>query len=108
MASTKEMILVDDVENKAFSSGIIEPKTDKQILFNNIDRIHTTDMGTDRIKKNLSLGEVDVVEWCKSKIMSEKAEIRRQGKNWYICDEGCIITVNARSYTIITAHKEKR
>ena len=27
---------------------------------------------------------------------------------WYICIEGCIITVNASSYTIITAHKEKR
>ncbi|SEF85337.1 Protein of unknown function [Butyrivibrio sp. Su6] len=81
---------------------------DKQILFDNIDRIHTTAMGVDRIKKNLSLGEVDVVDWCKSKIMSKKAEISKQGKNWYICIEGCIITVNASSYTIITAHKEKR
>ncbi len=53
---------------------------DKQILFDNIGRIQTTDMGVDRIKKNLSLGEVDVVEWCKSKIMSEKAEISKQGK----------------------------
>lgn len=81
---------------------------DKQILFDNIDRIHTTAMGVDRIKKNLSLNEVDVVEWCKSKIMSKKAEISKQGKNWYICIEGCIFTVNASSYTIITAHKEKR
>ena len=45
---------------------------DKQILFDNIDRIHTTDMGVDRIKKNLSLDEADVVEWCTYKIMSEK------------------------------------
>ena len=81
---------------------------DKQILFDNIDRVHTTDMGVDRVKKNLSLGEVDVVEWCKSMIMSEKAEISKQGKNWYICVGGCTITVNASSYTIITAHKEKR
>ena len=44
------------------------------------DRIHTTAMGVDRIKKNLSLNEVDVVEWCKSKIMSKKAEISKQGK----------------------------
>ena len=28
---------------------------DKQILFDNIDRMHTTAMGVDRIKKNLSL-----------------------------------------------------
>ena len=42
---------------------------DKQILIDNIERIHTTVMGADRIKKNLSLDEADVVEWCKSKIM---------------------------------------
>ena len=81
---------------------------DKRILFDNMDRIHTTDMGVERIKRNLSLEGVDVVEWCKSKITSENAEISKQGKNWYICVEGCIITVNASSYTIITAHKEKR
>ena len=43
---------------------------DKQILFDNIDRIHTTAMGEDRIKKNLSLDEADVVKWCKSKIIN--------------------------------------
>lgn len=91
-----------------FSSGINGKETDIQKLVDNIDRVHTTDLGADRIKKNLSLGEVDVVEWCKSKILSEKAEISKQGKNWYVCIEGCIITVNASSYTIITAHKEKR
>ena len=91
-----------------FSSGINGKETDIQKLVDNIDRVHTTDLGADRIKKNLSLGEVDVVEWCKSKILSEKAEISKQGKNWYVCIEGCIITVNAGSYTIITAHKEKR
>lgn len=25
---------------------------DKQVLFNNIDKVHTTEMGIDRIKKN--------------------------------------------------------
>jgi hypothetical protein len=29
------------------------------------------------------------------KILSEKAEISKQRKNWYVCIEGCIITVNA-------------
>ena len=28
---------------------------DKQVLFNNIDKVHTTEMGIDRIKKNLKL-----------------------------------------------------
>ena len=34
---------------------------DKQILYDNIDKIHTTAMGMDRIKKNLSLYEADVI-----------------------------------------------
>ena len=33
--------------------------------------------------------------------------ITRNGKNWYISIDACKITVNAHSYTIITAHKEK-
>ncbi len=78
-----------------------------QILFDNMDRIHTTDMGIERIRRNLALGDTDVVQWCKSRILSEEAKIYRQGKNWYISVEHCVITVNASSYTIITAHKEK-
>ncbi len=42
------------------------------------------------------------------KIKSDNAVITRNGKNWYINIDACIITVNAYSYTIITAHKEKR
>lgn len=76
------------------------------ILIENIDRVHTTDMGVDRIRKNLSLGKIDVVAWCKKKILNEDAEIERRGKNWYVHIDGCVITVNATSYTIITCHKE--
>ena len=61
-----------------------------------------------RIKRNLSLDTDDVAEWCKFKISSGNAVITRNGKNWYVNVDGCIITVNAYSYTIITAHKEKR
>ncbi|HHQ8779908.1 TPA: DUF3781 domain-containing protein [Clostridioides difficile] len=50
----------------------------------------------------------DVVNWCKTKIESPNAIINRKGKNWYISVYDCIITVNANSYTIITAHKEKK
>ena len=38
-----------------FSSGINGKETDIQKLVDNIDRVHTTDLGADRIKKNLSL-----------------------------------------------------
>lgn len=76
------------------------------ILIENIDRLHTTDMGVDRIRKNLGLGKIDVVAWCKKKILNEDAKIERHGKNWYVHIDGCVITVNATSYTIITCHKE--
>ncbi len=79
-------------------------------LQKNLDKLHTTELGVERIKRNLSLDEGinDVVSWCKTKISSADAMITRNGKNWYVNVDHCIITVNAYSYTIITAHKEKK
>lgn len=76
-------------------------------LLSNIDKLHTTELGIGRIKKNLSLNTNDVVEWCKTKIQSMDARITRNGKNWYVDIDDSILTVNAHSYTIITAHKKK-
>ena len=78
-------------------------------LLENLEKIHTTPMGVERIRRNLALGDdvQDVVAWCKMQIESPSAAITRKGKNWYCSVEGCIITVNAYSYTIITAHKER-
>lgn len=76
-------------------------------LLDNLDELHTTELGVTRIKRNLSLETEDVVAWCKNRIISEGAVITRNGKNWYISIDACIITVNAHSYTIITAHKAK-
>lgn len=73
----------------------------------NLDKLHTTELGIMRIKKNLSLGTDDVVEWCKAKISSPECVITRKGKNWYAQIDGVSITVNTHSYTIITAHREK-
>ena len=77
---------------------------DKQVLFNNIDKVHTTEMGIDRIKKNLKLDTDDVVEYCKNKVLDKKSLIYRKGENWYIENGAIKITINATSYTIITAH----
>lgn len=81
---------------------------DKGELTKNIDKLHTTELGVERIKRNLCLDVDDLVKWCKDKILQANATIYRKGKNWYIeiCD--CKITVNAHSYTIITAHKNKK
>ena len=76
-------------------------------LLSNLDKLHTTELGVIRIKKNISLEDVDVVKWCKEKIDDPKSIITRKGKNWYIQIDNDIITVNAHSYTIITAHKVK-
>lgn len=81
---------------------------ENNVLIENLDKLHTTELGVMRIKRNLSLDTDDVVRWCASKINSSNALIKRNGKNWYINVDGCIITVNAYSYTIITAHKEKK
>lgn len=77
-------------------------------LLENIEKLHTTELGIERIIRNLSLGkETHVVEWCKEKIKEPNAVIFAKGKNWYIKNEDSLITVNAHSYTIITAHKAK-
>ena len=76
-------------------------------LLVNIDRIHTTEMGIDRIKKNLCLDNVDVVEYLKEKIIDKKSNIYKKGKNWYCEVDNIKITINSFSYTIITAHKVK-
>lgn len=77
-------------------------------LSENLDKLHTTELGAVRIKRNLSLDVDDVVAWCREKISSSDAMITRRGKNWYIHIDGCIITVNAGSNTIITAHRERK
>ena len=78
----------------------------KNALIENIIRLHATEMGAERIRRNLGLTE-DPVEWCRSKIMAKNAIIDLRGKNWYVSVDGCVITVNTGSYTIITAHREK-
>ncbi len=76
-------------------------------LISNLDKLHTTELGVLRIKRNLSLDIDDVVDWCKEQIASPDSNIERKGKNFYITINGAIITVNAYSYTIITAHNER-
>jgi len=71
-------------------------------LLDNIDLIHTTVMGMDRIKKNIGFYDLDIL---KNMIKSKNANIYKQGKNWYVEVDEIRITVNSYSYTIITCHK---
>jgi len=76
-------------------------------LIKNIDQLHTTELGAVRIKRNLLLETDNVIRWCRAQILAA-ASIERIGKNWYVTTDGCKITVNANSYTVITAHRLKR
>lgn len=76
-------------------------------LLQNLDKLHTTPLGAERIRRNLGLDAVDVVDWCRRAIRGPESRIVRRGKNWYIAADDDEITVNAHSLTIITAHKIK-
>lgn len=73
-------------------------------LIENIEKLHTTKMGAERIKRNLQMECGDVVQWCRMQILDQDAKTERIGKNWYITAGNYRITVNAHSNTIITAH----
>ena len=75
-------------------------------LLSHLDEIHTTSLGAERIRKNLNLNITDIVVWSKPKIENANSIIRK-GKNWYVHVDDFILTINAHSFTIITAHKEK-
>lgn len=86
----------------------MKPQEAVSEFLKNFEKLHTTPLGEERIRRNLSLTDTkDIVSWCKNKINDPKSMIKREGKNWYITIDGCIFTVNAASYTIITAHMKK-
>lgn len=77
-------------------------------LISNLNQLHTTPLGILRIQRNLSLDTEDVVTWCKGKITADKAIVTRNRKNWYVSVDDCVITINASSNTIITAHRKAK
>ena len=83
------------------------PTTKTELLTaTNFDSLHTTELGAERVRRNLGLHDgADVVLWCKE--AARQADIiTGHGKNWYVYKNGTVITINKRSNTIITAHRE--
>lgn len=78
-------------------------------LIKNLDKLHSTPMGYDRIKKNIGLSgdDLEIIFQCKKMILNPQSKIERNGKNWYVQFDDVKLTVNAFSFTIITAHKIK-
>ena len=79
----------------------------KNDLLLNISKVHTTNLGVQRIRRNLKLDNDEVVSYCISKILDKDCYIHKNGKNWYCEIDNIRITINTYSYTIITAHKIK-
>lgn len=77
----------------------------KKVLLENVEKIHTTEMGIGRIQKNLGIDE-EPVSYCISKLKQENSIVNKEGKNYYVDVDACIITINSNSFTIITAHKK--
>lgn len=63
--------------------------TKENDLLSNIDKLHTTELGSVRIQKNLSLNTDNVVNWCNLRIQSPDSSINKKGKNWYITVDNC-------------------
>nr|WP_295001860.1 DUF3781 domain-containing protein [uncultured Methanobrevibacter sp.] len=76
----------------------------RETLLENIGRIHTTEMGVGRIQRNLGITD-EPVGYCISKLKKEDSVVKKEGKNYYVESDGCRITINSSSFTIITAHK---
>ena len=54
------------------------------VLLENLEKVHTTEMGVDRIKRNIGVDVEDIVEYCVDKIKQDNAVIERKGKNYYV------------------------
>ena len=43
-----------------------------KVLLEQVDKIHTTERGIERIRKNLKIDTDDVVQYCVNKILDER------------------------------------
>lgn len=77
----------------------------KKVLLENVEKIHTTEMGIGRIQKNLGIDE-EPVSYCISKLKQDNSIVNKEGKNYYVDVDDYLITINSSSFTIITAHKK--
>ena len=75
-------------------------------LILNIDKIHTTELSSTRISKNLNIPKEEVLDYCKKIITEEKTDAKKRGKNWYCSNNETTIVINSTTYTIITAQKK--
>jgi len=67
-----------------------------------VNKLHTTELGKERITRNIGLSFDEVMAWCKQ---TDLNNVEQKGKNWYVYSDDFVLTINVKSHTIITAHK---
>lgn len=72
-----------------------------------LKKLHITELGAARIRRNLMLETDDVAQWCADRLRSEPAAVVRRGKNLYVTAGGFEFTLNQKSGTVITVHRLK-
>lgn len=77
---------------------------ERDILLSNIDKIHTTLLGSERIKKNINIKDNEI-EYIKKIILDKESNIYKKGKNYYCEINNIKVTINSYNYCVITAHK---
>ncbi|MCL2496967.1 MAG: DUF3781 domain-containing protein [Clostridiales bacterium] len=103
-APAKKTAAPPATESKGAAAPPTQEPAEKNELLKNIHKIRVTDRGAERIRLNIGRSIDNVVKWCTQKV--KKADnIERRGKNWYVYAGDFEITINAQTYTIITAHK---
>lgn len=78
---------------------------EREILLANLDKIHTTELGEERLIKNLKLANKNPVRYVKELLKNPKSHIYKKGKNYYSEYNHIRLTINAKTFTVITAHK---
>ncbi|MCL2328801.1 MAG: DUF3781 domain-containing protein [Bacteroidetes bacterium] len=69
-----------------------------------IQKLHTTELGKERILRNIGLTLDEVLAWCTPENL---ANAEQRGKNWYVYSADFVLTINVKSHTIITGHKRR-
>ncbi len=82
-----------------------ENKKSISYFLTQVHRLKTTELGKERIAKNLQIAIDEALPYCLQKIKEENFIGYIQGKNYYICFDDCVLTIHSSSFTIITAHK---
>lgn len=74
----------------------------RDLLLQNKNKIHTTNLGYTRIFKVTGLMEYEAIKYVIDVIRDSSSIIERKGKNYYIRFDDNVICINASTFCVIT------